>query len=135
MPFLKVLLDHKEFIVILILLIGIFIGFEYIKSIHAQNESLEAINGTLTASLEASNKSVKTLQETIQQQNAAVDKLKTDADARVQSHAVEIAAANSKAEIYRQQALDILRVKPQDPDKCKAANNLINEEILKNVKK
>ena len=110
-------------------------GFLYIKALHAENAKLEAQNSTLNANLKASNDSIATLQTTITTQNTAVDKLKTDADARVQSHAVEIAAATAKADTYRQQALDILRLKPSNPDQCKAANDLVNNEIVKNGKK
>lgn len=110
-------------------------GFLYIKVLHAENAKLETENSTLSANLKASNDSIITLQSSITTQNTAIDKLKTDADARVQSHAVEIAAATAKADTYRNQALDILRLKPSNPDQCKAANDLINNEILKNGKK
>ena len=135
MPFLELLLQHKEFLVIIILLIGILLGFLYIKVLHEENAKLETENSTLSANLKASNDSIVTLQTSITTQNKAVEDLKTAADARAQSHATEIAAANAKADTYRQQALDILRLKPSDPDQCKAANNLINSEILKNAKK
>lgn len=135
MPFVELLLQHKEFLVIVVLLVGILMGFLYIKTLHAENAKLETENSTLAANLKASNDSIVTLQTTITTQNKAVEDLKTAADVRVQSHATEIAAANAKADTYRQQALDILRLKPTDPDQCKAANNLINNEILKNGKK
>ena len=135
MPFVELLLQHKEFLVIVALLIGIMMGFLYIQTLHAENAKLETDNATLSANLRASNDSIVTLLASITTQNTAIDKLKADADARVQSHATEIAAANAKAETYRQQALDILRLKPSNPDQCKAANNLINSEILKNAKK
>jgi hypothetical protein len=135
MPFVELLLQHKEFLVIVVLLVGMLMGFLYIKALHAENAKLEAENSTLATNLKASNDSIATLQATITTQNAAVDKLKTDADARVQMHATEIAAATAKADTYRQQALDILRLKPSNPDQCKAANDLINSEILKNGKK
>jgi chromosome segregation ATPase len=135
MPFLELLLQHKEFIVILILLIGIGAGFSYVKVLNAQMETLKTQNATLESNLETSNNSIKTLQTSLDTQNKAVDDLKTAADQRVQAHATEIAAANAKADTYRQQALDILRLKPTNPDQCKAANDLINSEILKNAKK
>ena len=135
MPFLTLLLEHKEFIVIVVLLIAGFLGLEYVKGLHSEVTELRTKNGVLEANLETSNKSIKDLQSAIATQNAAVDKMKADADARQQAHAVEIASANSKADTYRKQALDILMIKPQDPDKCKAANDLVNGEILKSVKK
>lgn len=135
MPILTLLFQYREFIAILILLLGIWGGFEYVKHLHEEVVSLKSDNATLTANLTASNNSIKTLQAAVDQQNAAVDNLKSAADARVQSHAVEIAAANSKAETYRQQSLDIMRLVPKGTDKCAQADSLINSEIVKNAKK
>ena len=135
MPLLELLLQHKEFLIIVILLVIIFVGFSYVKVIHMQDESYRTDNATLKMNLETSNESIKALQTTIDQQNSAINQLKSAADARVQAHAVEIAAANSKADTYRQQALTILTLKSPTSDKCADANNLINSEILKNAKK
>lgn len=135
MPIITLLLEHKEFILILVLILGIFAGLEYVKHLHTEVENLKTTNSVLSANLETSNKSIKTLQESINQQNAAVAQLKSAADQRAQSHATEIAAANIKADSYRQQAIDILKSKPQDADKCKSSNDLINSEILRNGKK
>ena len=139
MTLIELLLQHKEFLTILILLILLaavgFGTFAYIKVLNAENATLKANNATLQTDLATSNASIKNLQDNITEQNNAVTKLKADADARVQSHQVEIAAANAKAETYRQQALDILRLKPTNADKCKSADDLFNKEILKNAKK
>jgi hypothetical protein len=135
MPILELLLTHKEFFVILILLMFIGFGFMYIKVLHAENSSLKSANATLSSELVASNNSIKDLQASVDEQNTAINNLKSAADARVQSHAVEIAAANAKAETYRQQAMDILKAKPQTTNNCDSANDLINQEILKNANK
>jgi len=129
------LLRHKEFIVSILLFVTVFIFFQHIKAIQKENGELKERNGQLVASLKTSNDSIKTLQGAIDMQNAAVEKLKADAEARQKAHDIEIAAAKSKADTYRQQSLDLMKLKPQAPDKCKSANDLINGEILKNAKK
>lgn len=138
MPILTLLFQYREFIAILLLLAAIWGGFEYVKHLHEEVVTLKSDNATLTTNLTASNNSIKTLQAAIDTQNAAVDNLKAAADARVQSHSVEIAAANAKADTYRQQALDIMRLKDPTTNKCAQANALINSVIVggnQNVKK
>ena|SRR5271166_2019127 len=132
MDFLTFILTHKEFIIILILLTMLGAGGLYVRVLHAQNGELKANNATLTVSLQTSNDSIKTLQNSVNDQNTAIDKMKADADARQKAHAAEVAAATQKADSYHQQAVDILKLVPQGVDKCSAANDLINNEILKN---
>lgn len=134
MPFLTILLEHKEFLLILVLLIGIFLGFEYIKDLHADNIKLKNENILLATNLQTSNDSIKTLTASLATQNAAVDQLKNAADVREQANAIEIAKATAKADTYHQQAIDILKVRPSS-DLCKSANDLINSEIIRNGKK
>lgn len=133
--FLGFLLQHKELIIILLLSLGIAASSGYIKILHNKNEALKSDNIVLRSNLDASNNSIKLLQDSISQQNEAVEKLKSEADQRVQSHAIEISAANSRAQTYKEQAQNILKSIPNSQDKCKSADNLINNEILKNVKK
>jgi hypothetical protein len=135
MPILTLLFQHREFIAILLLLLGLWSGFEYVKYLHSEMITLKSENVTLATNLITSNNSIKTLQTAINQQNTAVDQLKAAADARVQSHAIEISAANAKAETYRQQALDIMKLKSTGTDKCASASALINSEVAKNAKK
>ena len=135
MPILEFILTHKEFIVILLMLVVLGFEFAYIKSLHLENTALKADNATLTSNLQASNNSIKTLQSSINDQNVAIDKLKAAADEREKENAAAILAAAKKADSYHQQAIDILKLKPQSADKCQSANDLINQEILKNVKK
>jgi Tfp pilus assembly protein PilN len=75
---------------------------------------------------------IKGLGEKIDEQNAAVDKLKTDTDARLAAAKVAIAAAQAKAKVNKQRATDINKATPKFPnDLCKSADALINEEIKK----
>ena len=135
MPFLELLLQHKEFLVILLLLGFLGFGFMYIKVLHAEMETLKSDNTTLTANLATSNASIANLEGKINEQNAAIETFKTAADVREKQHQVEIATAKATADTFVQRALDILKLKPDSTDKCKAANDLIDQEILKNVKK
>ena len=139
MGIISILMGNKNLVIGLILIGLILIALTagagvYIKILKAELATAEAEKVALTTELGVSNNSIKTLQGSIDQQNAAVDRLKSAADARVQSHAVEIAAATAKANTYRQQALDILKIMPTT-DKCKSADDLINSEISKDGKK
>ena len=134
MPLLELLLNHKEFIVILILLLFLGFGFMYVKVLHAENAELKTDNATLTQNLAVSNKSIETLKASITDQNTAIEKMKTAADEREKANAAIVAQAKQQAETFRQHALDILKLKPDSTDKCKAADDLINSEILRNKK-
>lgn len=130
MPFLELLLSHKEFLIILVLLIFIGFGFMYVKVLHTENSELKANNATLTTSLTVSNKSIADLKQSVDLQNAAIDKMKAAAVAQQKAHAAALAVAQKVAATDRQRALDILKLKPTSTDKCQAANDLINKEIL-----
>jgi hypothetical protein len=135
MPLLELLLQHKEFLVILILLGMLGFGFMYVKVLHAENAVLKTNNATLTSDLATSNASIATLKGSVNDQNLAIEKLKTAADERAKAQQAEIAAAAKVSETFRQHALDIIKLKPDSSDKCKAADDLINQEILQNAKK
>jgi hypothetical protein len=134
MPLLELLLQHKEFIVILILLGMLGFGFMYVKVLHAENTVLKTNNATLTSDLATSNASIATLKGSVNDQNIAIEKLKTAADERAKAQQAEIAAAEKVAETFRQHALDILKLKPDSTDKCRAANDLVDSEILRGKK-
>lgn len=102
----------------------------YIKILKVEISSCEAEKKNLVAELAISQASVKSLQAAINDQNAAVDKLKTDSDNREKAGAVEIAKAKVTADGFKKQADTLLRrVVPQNTSMCDAANQLINEEI------
>ena len=135
MQFLAFLIKYKNFAITGIALLCTCLCFLYVNHLHAQNKTLSAENTVLTLKLETSNASVQVLQTAIDEQNTAIDKFKSAADDRVAAHAAEIAAAHATAETYKKKASVIMRSLPSDTNKCKAANDLINQEILKNVKK
>lgn len=113
-------------------IIGIIVALlgTYIVILRGQVATCKAEKDTLTAELQVSQASVKSLQQAINDQNAAVEKLKADADAREKAGQVEIAKAKDKADTFKKQASDLLKkVAPQGVAKCDAANQLINQEI------
>jgi hypothetical protein len=135
MQILALLIKYKNFAITSIILLCVCLGGVYVNHLQTENKTLLAENTVLTAKLEISNASINALQVSINEQNTAIDKLKSAADARVKAHAAEIAAAHATAEAYKKKASDIMRSLPSDANKCTAANDLINQEILKNVKK
>lgn len=128
--FLTFLLNNKTLIAGLILISIIAGGYGYIHVLKAENATIAAEKTTLTTQLTESQANIKQLQNDIQAQNTAVDKLKSDADARLAQNQKEVRAAQATASTYKQQAADLLkRQAAVNVPKCDAANSLINEEI------
>lgn len=132
MGFVSLLMGNKNLIigvVLLALLAGLGI---YIKILKSEVATAKADVLVLTGELSVSQASVKGLQASIVNQNTAIAKMKEDADARVASHQVEIAAANKKSDSYKLQAQNLMNRKPpENINRCDAVNQLINEEIGK----
>lgn len=130
MGILSLILGNKNLImgVILIALLGG--GYAYIKILKGELSNAVAEKNVLTQELGVSQASVKNLMSSINDQNAAIDKMKADTTARIASHQVELTKAKSTADQYRKQAQYLMnRPAPQSIPKCDAANDLINEEI------
>ena len=133
--FLTFLLNNKNLVIGFILVAILAGGVGYIEILRSQKATLVAEKATITTQLTESQANLKQLQNDIQTQNSAIDKLKSDADARAASHAVEIKKAQATANNYKQQAADLLKRQAEaNIPKCDAANSLINE-VLKNANK
>lgn len=126
----------NKYVIGLILLVALIGGgFFYVYHLRSEVSSLTAKNTGLETDLKVSQDSVKTLQTSIDQQNTAINKLQTDADARVASHASELAAAQKATILAVGRAGTILATKPPpDASLCNSANALIDQEI-QNAKK
>lgn len=95
--------------IIALVLAGVF----YVKRLQAKVEHLTAEN-TL-------------LQQSVKEQNDAVDQLKKDADARVKAGEAAIAAAQEATKKAKGKATIIYKSKPSTPgNDCKSALDLIN---------
>ena len=134
MGIITLLMGNKNLVIGVILLALLAGTGIYIKVLKTEVESAKAKVTVLTNDLQISEASVKSLQQAISDQNAAIIKLGTDATARVAAHQVELAKAKTSADIYQKQAQELMNRKPpQNEPKCDAANDLINEGI-KNAK-
>jgi len=72
----------------------------------------------------------KVITDSLETQNQAVAKLKADTDKRLADAKVAIAAAQAKAKINKQRAVDLQGAQPKFPnDLCKSADLLINGEL------
>lgn len=128
------LLANKNLVVIGILLALFAGGSIYIKVLKGNIATLTAEKAALVIELQVSNASIKSLQQAINDQNTAIDKMKTDADKRQVAHQVEINKAKATSDTYKKQAQDLMDAKAQaNKPKCDSANDLINLEI-KNAK-
>jgi len=130
-----VVLEYWKEILGLVIVVAFLAVLGYIHHLRYQVTDLRTQNSAISSALRISESSVKTLQANIDAQNSAINRLKTDADAREQAHAAEITQAKTNADFYKKKADDLMkRQPPQNVNRCDAANSLINEEILKNVK-
>ena len=122
--------SHKSFVLAIILSLVIAGGCLYIKILKEELNTAVAQKAVIASDLALSQSSVKDLQASIVTQNAAVDKLKSDNDARVASHQVELNAARQTAQTYKQQAQSLMKL-VADPTiaQCVAVNNLINSQL------
>jgi peptidoglycan hydrolase CwlO-like protein len=136
-PLITFLLNHKAlfFIVWLSCVIvgqGIYIklNINEVKLLKSEKLVLVAEKDTIKAHLEISQTMAKNLQSSVNEQNAAINKLKSDSLAREQEHKIKIAQANEKANKYKKEAEEIMkRQPPQNLTKCDAANQLVNTEL------
>jgi peptidoglycan hydrolase CwlO-like protein len=128
--FLSFLLNNKSLIAIALLLAAIAGEYTYIVILKSEKATLVAEKAQLKTMLDESQANLKQLQNDIQAQNDAIDKLKKDGDARVAKGAAEVKKAQDTAAEYKKRADELLgRKPPQNVPKCDAANALINEEL------
>lgn len=130
MGILAILLKNKNLVFIGILL-ALFAGSGiYIKFLKGDIATITAEKATLVTELQVSVASVKSLQQAILDQNAAIDNMKSAADLRQSAHQAEINKAKATADTYKKQAQDLMDAKAQaDKPKCDSANDLMNQEI------
>ena len=128
--FFTALLNNKSLIIIALLFTAIVSESIYIKILKSDIVTIQSHADILKGELNVSQASIKNLQQAITNQNIAVDKLKSDADARVLNHQAELAQAVIISNNYKKQAVDLLkRISPQNMNKCDAANQLIIQEM------
>lgn len=128
MPVVLFLLKHWQLFAIGAMALVIFGSTQYIHLLRGENK-------VIAEKLEIANESIRSLQQAINDQNAAIDKMKADSDAREARGQAEIAQAKIKSDSFKKQAGDLMKKQtPQGVSKCDAANLWINEEI-RNAKK
>lgn len=101
-----------------------------INTLKAEQQILVGEKIQLKILLEGSQANVTQLQNDIQFQNDAANKLKTEADERLAKNAVKVREAQAVASTYKKRAEDLLKSEaPPEIPRCNAANDLINQEI------
>lgn len=102
----------------------------YIMMLRSSLSVCEAEKNVVVAELAVSQASVKSLSAAIDEQNTAIEKLKSAADERAKKNAAEVARAKAEADTFKKKANSLIaRTVPQDVSKCDAANQLFNEVI------
>ena len=124
------LLKNKSLVLAGILIAAMLGAGVYIKILKADLSAAIAEKNVVVAELQVSQSSVKGLQQAILDQNTAIDKMKTEIDARFAAHQVEINKARADAASYKKQAQALMDAKvPPNESDCVATNNLINKEL------
>ena len=128
-------IKYWYFIVIGALMLALSGSGVYINLLKSQKATLVAEKATLKTLLDESQANLVQLKNDIDFQNKAIDKLKSDADARLKKGEAAVKQAKETADVYKKQAGDILTRRPPDGiPKCDAATQLIIGE-LKNERK
>lgn len=130
MDFILSLLSNRN-VVFGILFVVLFLGTGiYIKILKNELSHSQDENNILSLKLSVSETSVKSLQNAINDQNSAIERLKKSASDREKLYRIEIEKATSKAGTLKKQADEILKkILPQNITKCDAANELVNSQI------
>ena len=130
MGFFTLLMGNKSLLGIILLVVALAGVGIYVKVLKSNLEVCQQEKATISAKLEVSQEAVKNLQGAINEQNIAIEKMKTAADERAKANQAELNRAQATVNTFKQQATDILKnVAPQGVPKCDAANLLINSEI------
>jgi septal ring factor EnvC (AmiA/AmiB activator) len=104
--------------------------FGYVAYLKKEVAKLEAEKVTINTKLSVSESSNKSLSDAIKEQNAAITKLKTDADERDKKTQLLLAKAQKSSDIHNRLSADLLKRKPPaNVPICKSADDLINEAI------
>jgi hypothetical protein len=126
----SILLQNWKLVLIGALLLVLAGSGLYVSHLKGNIDTLVAEKEALDIKLQVSNASIAALQAAINEQNAAVEKFKADAELRSKAAQDRIAKARIESANQKKKATDIMgRAIPKDSTACDAANQLFNEEI------
>lgn len=112
---------------LLVALAGLGVYNEILK---LQKADLTTENKSLKGQLEQSQANVLQLKTNIDQQNKAIDDIKSAADKHLAEQQGQLNAAKVVAAAYKKKAVDIMTVvKPDGVSDCNASNDLFNQAI------
>ncbi len=129
------LLSHRMTVFVALLLMFIAGQGAYVSVLGSRLDLAKSQKDLLSTQLSSSRASVQQLELSLEDQNTAIEKIKSAADERVKAHAAEVQKAQQLASTYKARAEELLRKdKPNNKSSCDAVDDLINEE-LRNAKK
>jgi len=108
-------------------------GIGYIKHIINQNDRLKAEAIVLNNNLKIEHDNVTVLRRNIDTQNDAITIMQTESKARTEKAIVDLEIARKTANLHTVKASRIVSAVPDNNDKCKAAESLLNS-ILGEIK-
>lgn len=130
--FIAMLLKNWQLVIIAMLLATIAGISIYVSFLKRSTEQVKAEKQVLIGELKISQASVKTLQNSIDEQNTAIEKLKSDAAERAKTNASALAKAKQDAMKQREIAKELMKVQRDTSlSACEDANNLFNSVLKK----
>jgi hypothetical protein len=130
MGIIAILLKNKDLFLAGGIIVVAALAYAYIGILKSRLATAIAEETVATTKFEVAQSSVKTLQQAIEDSNQAVNKMKTDSDARLVAHQAEIDKAKATTIFYKKQSQNIMDAKvPVGENSCTAANSLINREL------
>lgn len=123
-------LKHKNLSIYGILFSILLASAAYVGMLRKDVTTVTAEKIALQVKLSLSDASVKSLQDAINEQNIAIDKLKAQADQREAKHRDAINKARITSAEAKKRADDLLNsIIPLGKTACEASDNLFNQEI------
>lgn len=130
MGFLSILWQYKSLIAIGLLSMAVVAMYSYTGIMKKDRDAANSLASALRGELKISQASVKTLSDSVKEQNAKIDRFMTDADERLRNNKGNLEKAESTAGVIKKQAEDLLKKQPmKETTSCANANELLNEEI------
>lgn len=135
MPFILSILTNKTVMSVIAILVAILGAYTYVSHLKNEITNLTLSNETLTQNVATYKTTITDLEQSIANQNIAINTLQHDSEARVKANELAVTIAQTSAKNYKQQAEDLLKKQPaQNVAKCDSANSLVNGELIRDTK-
>ncbi len=131
---LSFIFQNSKLIALLVLILAVVSVVFYVKHLKNEISDLKNENVVLTQKLSISNDSIKVLQNSVNDQNTALQNLKIESDKKAKDVAAALAESQKRLQNYKNIADALMKAQPLSIDNvCKSSDELINREIIRNA--